>query len=78
MDRRRRRIVARVLRAVGFKHRVQQRAFQEQLEVLGLHPDTFTLGINTMLELRNDFHEWKQELLHYEEVGGYNVLQRRA
>ena len=66
--RRRRKIVARVLRAVGLKHRHQQRAFLESLSSLGLHPDTFTLGINAMLELKEDYEEMKQELRHYEEA----------
>ena len=68
MERRRRRIVAKVLRAMGLKHRTSQRAFLEQLQGIGLHPDTFTLGINTIAELKVDMQEWIEELLHYEDV----------
>jgi hypothetical protein len=69
MNRRRARIVARVLRAIGLKHRVPQRAFLASLESLGLHPDTFTLGINTKEEIVEDLEEFRTVLQHYEQVG---------
>ncbi len=40
----------------------------------GLHPDTLTLGINTVAELKEDFRYWLMELKHYEGVGDVALL----
>lgn len=50
---------ARILRAMRLKNRSQQKMAMVPLDMLGIHPDTFTLDLNQLRkEVMYDFRDW--------------------
>lgn len=64
-----RRQLGKLLRALGYTNRQDQRFFVETfLSPIGLDPTTFTLGLNTIGELKADMELFFDELAHYKDV----------